>query len=242
MSKVVCLSPSNQDGNRYAYGNTNEAAQCQRIADYCKTALERNGIKVIMADNKHTMAQKCQMSDAGGADLHVPIHTNAGGKGAGGTRVYCATTAAGAECYKASKAICDRLSPVTPGKVAERVIAETSWYEIRVPKAPTAYIETDFHDVVEIAKFIVENAELLGETIAHGICDYFGIAFDDGTENDTGKGHEYSKEARAWAVREGIVEGMGKNEDGTTNFAWDHAVTREQLVTILYRMEQDRKS
>lgn len=236
MSKTVCLSPSNQTENRYAYGNTNEAAQCQRIADYCAVALKRNGINVIMADNKHTMAQKCQMSDDGKADLHVPIHTNAGGKGAGGTRVYCSTTSATADCYKASKSICDRLAPVTPGTVSERVVQETTWYEIRVPKAPTAYIETDFHDVPEIAKFIIENAELLGETIAHGICDYFGISYNDGSEIDIGNGHEYSKQARRRAIMGCIINGVGINADGSIDYAWTNPVTREQLVTILDRL------
>lgn len=72
-----------------------------------------------------------------------------------------------------------------------------------------------------------------------GIEGYGRPKYDE-MPQDIGKGNEYSKEARAWAVRNGIVEGVGKNKDGTTNFAWDHAVTREQLVTILYRMEQDK--
>ena len=33
MSKKIYLSPSNQNGNLYAYGNTNEMEQCNRIAD-----------------------------------------------------------------------------------------------------------------------------------------------------------------------------------------------------------------
>lgn len=41
MSKKIYLSPSNQNGNMYAYGNTNEMEQCNRIADAAKTALER---------------------------------------------------------------------------------------------------------------------------------------------------------------------------------------------------------
>ena len=33
--KKVYLSPSNQKSNKYAYGNTNEAIQAGRIAEYC---------------------------------------------------------------------------------------------------------------------------------------------------------------------------------------------------------------
>ena len=44
----VYLSPSNQTENRYAYGSTNEAEQCGRIAEACRAALERSGVSVII--------------------------------------------------------------------------------------------------------------------------------------------------------------------------------------------------
>ena len=43
MAKKVYLSPSDQTKNLYAYGNTNEAVQCGKIAEATKKALERNG-------------------------------------------------------------------------------------------------------------------------------------------------------------------------------------------------------
>lgn len=51
-------------------------------------------------------------------------------------------------------------------------------------------------------------------------------------DNDAGA---WSKEAREWAIREGIVNGIGTLPDGTANYAWEAHVTREQLVTMLYR-------
>ena len=177
MSYTVCLSPSNQDGNLYASGGTNEEAQCQRIADACKIALERCGIGVIMAGSKLTRAEKCRMSDAGGAHLHVPIHTNAGGKGAGGTRVFCWADDPKTGGYKASSAILRYLAPLTPGNVAESVTAYPGLYEIRVPKAPTAYVEVDFHDVPAYARWIIGHTNEIAEAICHGICDYLGVAY-----------------------------------------------------------------
>lgn len=237
MSKIVCLSPSNQTENKYAYGGTNEAAQCQRIADKCKIALERCGIKVLMASNAKTMAQKCQISDDGKANLHVPIHTNAGGKGYGGTRCFCAVVDASTSGYKAASAICKRLAPITPGTIAEAVTAYPTLYEIKTPKAPTAYIEVDFHDVAAYAKWIIENVELIGETIAHGICDYFGISYiAPGSDIDIGKGHDYSADSRRKAIQKGIIKGNGTNADGSIDYDWMDGVTREELVTILDRM------
>ena len=76
MAKKVYLSPSNQDANTYAYGNTTEAVQCGKIATACKAALERNDVQVMLGQYD-TMANRCAASDKFGADLHVPIHTNA---------------------------------------------------------------------------------------------------------------------------------------------------------------------
>ena len=54
MTKIY-LSPSNQDGNMYAYGNTNEMEQCNRIADAAKVALERCGFEVKKAPKGQNM-------------------------------------------------------------------------------------------------------------------------------------------------------------------------------------------
>jgi hypothetical protein len=176
MSKKVFLSPSNQYDNHYAYGNTTEAVQCGKIAEACKAALIRNGIDVMLMHDE-SMQEKCQKSNAFGADLHVPIHTNAFNGSVSGTRMFYYVD--GGEGHKACKAIFARLAPVTPGN-SESIRADASLYEVRVPSAPTAYCECEFHDNANTAKWIVENTTLIGETVAHGICDYFGISFNGG--------------------------------------------------------------
>ena len=172
MAKVY-LSPSDQESNVYAYDNTNEAVQCGRIAEACRAALERSGVEVKVG-HMISMAQKCSESNAFGADLHVPIHTNAFNGKVMGTRMFCYN--AGGKGMTACKAIFARLAPITPGE-SENIQVNADYYEVRVPAAPTAYIECEFHDTVEGAKWIVENTVLIGETIARGICDYFGVKF-----------------------------------------------------------------
>lgn len=181
MSKKVFLSPSNQYDNVYAYGNTTEGVQCGKIAEACKTALIRNGIDVMLMHDE-SMQEKCQKSNAFGADLHVCIHTNAFNGSVTGTRMFY--YADGGEGHKACKAIFAQLAPVTPGD-SENIRVDASLYEVKVPSAPTAYCECEFHDNADTAKWIIENTTLIGETIAKGICNYFGITYKAGGSAST---------------------------------------------------------
>lgn len=173
MSKKIYLSPSSQTDNVYAYGNTTEAVQCRRIADACEVALKRCGFDVKNGQTGDMYTRSTE-SDQWGADLHVPIHTNAYNGKVTGTRIFCYNTTG--EGYKASCAVYNVLAPVTPG-TSENVRADATLYEIRVPAAPTVYIEVDFHDVADIAKWIIENVETIGEAIAKGICNHYGVTF-----------------------------------------------------------------
>ena len=173
MAKKVFLSPSDQFSNKYAYGNTTEGVQCGKIANYCKAALERSGVDVMLMHDK-SMSEKCAASNKFGADLHVPIHTNAFNGKVMGTRMFCYS--AGGKGMAACKAIFSELAPISPGK-SENIQVNDDLYEVRVPAAPTAYIECEFHDTKAGAKWIVENTEKIGEAIANGICKYLGVTF-----------------------------------------------------------------
>ena len=252
MAHKVFISPSDQVKNTYAGGGTTEAIQCGKIGIATKAALERCGFEVMLLQYA-TMAEKCAASDAFGAELHMPIHSNGFNEKVTGTRIFYGVD--GSEGHRAAKAILATLGPVTPGS-PDMVQAYPALYEIRVPKAPTAYIEADFHDVQAVADWIVDHTQDIAEAICKGVCDYFGVEYIAEEEkkeahilamefeellrlhekaledNDAGA---WSEEARQWAIREGIVNGIGYLEDGTPNYAWEAHVTREQMVTMLYR-------
>lgn len=174
MAYRVCVSPSNQDDNPYAWGSTTEAAQCKRIADAVCAALNRSGIDTI-CPHMDGMAEKCWQSDDFNADLHLPIHSNASvAHNAVGTRVYCSSF--GSKGHDACKAIFKYLAPLTPSG-GDGIKEAPTWYEVRIPAAPTAYVEVDFHDVPEVARWIIEHTADCGEAIAQGVCDYFGVAY-----------------------------------------------------------------
>lgn len=51
-------------------------------------------------------------------------------------------------------------------------------------------------------------------------------------DNDSGS---WSDSAKQWAVDNGYILGNGTTIDGEENYMWEDLVTREQLVTVLYR-------
>jgi N-acetylmuramoyl-L-alanine amidase len=104
----------------------------------------------------------------------VPIHTNGFDGKVSGTRMFCYSNSG--EGYKACKAVFDVLAPITPG-TSESITTRAELYEVKTPAAPTAYIEVDFHDVPDVAKWIIENTQEIGEAICKGICNYYGVAY-----------------------------------------------------------------
>lgn len=179
----VYLSPSNQTKNTYSYGNTNEAVECGKIAQACKSALERNGVEVMLGQYD-TMANRCAASDKFGADIHVPIHTNAFNGEVMGTRIFSYDTEGAG--WKYANKVFAALAPITPGK-SENVKAAPHLYEVKTPKAPTVYVECEFHDSVEGAKWIISHTTSIGEAIAKGLCDALGVEFKAVQPPDTGE-------------------------------------------------------
>ena len=77
--------------------------------------------------------------------------------------------------YDACKAVFAELAPLSPG--TSENIQKASYYEVRVPNAPSVYCECEFHDTAEGAKWIVEHTTAIGEAIAKGLCKYLGVTY-----------------------------------------------------------------
>lgn len=52
-------------------------------------------------------------------------------------------------------------------------------------------------------------------------------------DNDCGN---WSKEAREWAIANGVIAGVGNLANGKPNYAWQDFLTREQMAQIEYRL------
>lgn len=173
MSKKIYLSPSNQDGNLYAYGNTNEMEQCNRIADAAKAALERCGFEVKKAPKGQAMRTSIAESNAWGADLHIPIHTNAGGGQGTVVFVYNKNTTN----MKFAEPIYREVQAVTPGGIDYGIRENPGLAELNSTNAVAVYVEADFHDNERIAKWLVENPKTVGEAICKGVCKAYGVEY-----------------------------------------------------------------
>lgn len=204
MSKKIYISPSNQAGNVYATGGTNEKEQCHKIAKYCVAYLKKKGFSVKCTYNDDMYA-RVKESNSFGADLHVAIHTNATAKHnvTGGTQILLYNLSG--ERKKVGQAVFDRLAPLTPGKSAERLVEKPDFYEINSAKGITVYVEAEFHDTKAGSDFIRKNTKKIGEAIAKGICDYYNVG--DGIDRPAEKeNNASSKDETLYSVQVGAFK------------------------------------
>ena len=192
MTKIY-LSPSSQWANTYSYAGYNEALVCGLIAEAAYKALTRCGFDVKLGSNNGTMQSRTAESNAWKADYHVPIHTNAGG--GEGTVFFCYS---GSKDDKCLNSVYNAIAALSPGK-DQGIKVNDGLYEVNSATATTIYIETEFHDNENLAKWVVENVENIGEAIAKGFCNGVGVKYT-GKPDITGK--LYRVQVGAFSKRE----------------------------------------
>lgn len=161
----VYLSPSAQSANKYAYGNVTEQTVCNRIANEAKIALERNGFEVKKSPEGQPFRTNVAESNSWGSDVHIPIHTNAGG--GEGTVIFAHKSSVN---DKYIRGVYDAVATLSVGK-DDGIRAHTGLYEINNTKCVCVYVECEFHDNSVLAKWIIDHVKELGEAIAKGMCD-----------------------------------------------------------------------
>lgn len=219
----IYLSPSQQSYNKYTAGNTDEKEQCHRIAKSCEAALTRCGFEVKSADESLHTSDAIAQSNDWGADLHVCIHTNAGG----GKGCVVFVSKLDEARLKFAKPVYDELSAITAADESYGV-RTANFAEIRKTAAKCIYIEAEFHDDPEGALWIIENTDAIAEAICRGICKGAGAVYSYGGDE--------LEDAKSWAVSEGLIRGY---KDGS--FGWKDPLTREQLALIEYRISEKEK-
>lgn len=175
MTKIY-LSPSDQVENTYACGGTNEAEQCRKIANACEIALKRCGFDVKNRQSG-SYVNRTNESNSWNADLHLCIHTNAFNGKTDGLRMFYYNE--GGPSYKACKSIYDVLVTIVP-VTSNNMRANQELYEMYYTNCASVYCEVSFHDVYTTSQWIVSHTDEIGNAIAKGICNYYGVSYSGG--------------------------------------------------------------
>lgn len=152
-----------------AMAHSDADRRCSRFLAEC---LSNAGISVKVPAFGTGMYSVVRQSNAFKPDLHICIHTNAFNGKVFGTRVF--RFADSGKAYACGRLIFDGLCRLIPDGV-NAYRKHTSLYELKNTVAPAVYVEVDFHDVPDRAKWLVENRERIAHNLATSICSYFGV-------------------------------------------------------------------
>lgn len=177
----VYLSPSVQDWNVGVGNYGTEEERMNQLADVVQAELERNGLTVARNSPSMTLREVVADSNAVSPRIHVALHSNAYNGNARGAEVYAHRFGGNAE--NLARDIYGYLSDVTPVedlgvKEGYKMFNGQGMYELRRTTAPAALAEVSFHDNPADAQFIMDNMQEIGQAIARGILDYFGMPYN----------------------------------------------------------------
>lgn len=219
--------------------------------------MTRMGDRDVSLGNRVNIANRIP-----GLDLFVSLHSNAAGSGAQwmAARGLVAYAYGDAVSNRAAENIMARhkeagVTVRNGGKAA----AGKHLYVIRKTNAPAVLVEHLFHDNREDCALLKDDKyrQKMAEADAKGILDFLCIQYNgynnkeeddmmditqfkelwlkmrrELQDNDSGK---WSEEARQWATSTGLVAGNGTQVNVEPNYMWEDLLTREQIVTVLYR-------
>lgn len=175
----IYLSPSLQEYNEFLNGGSEEYYM-NLIADAMEPFLEANGIDFTRNRPDMSLGQVINESNSGDYDLHLAIHSNAAPENLSGQLM-------GPDIYyfegsvegqRFAEVLADNFREIYPNAELVNVVPTTTLRELRRTNAPSTLIEVAYHDNAEDEAWIKENIDLIGETIAKAVAEYFGIPFN----------------------------------------------------------------
>ena len=183
----VFLSPSTQEWNKYVTGG-NEEQYMNMLADLMEPYMLSSGISFTRNDPARNVNGAIQDSNNGWYDVHLALHTNAGGgQYAGVTR--------GIEIYyspysdysrRLATIIANNMETIYPIPSKVSTIPTTSLAEVTRTRAVAVLAELGYHDNYEDEAWIKNNLETIARTMVQSLCDYFGIPFVEPSAVRTG--------------------------------------------------------
>lgn len=169
----VFISPSVQEYNHF-YGGGSEEYYMNLIADELVPLLIEKGISVERNNPNDSLDAVIEQSNEAPRDLHLAIHSNAGGgEYAGrskGVEIYYYTYSEPGKI--AAEIIARNYKEIYPNPNAVRIVPTTTLAEIRKTKAPAVLIEVGYHDNPEEAEWIRENISNIAQNLADSVSEF----------------------------------------------------------------------
>ena len=184
----VYLSPSKQPHNIYATGNTNEEKEMVEVSRLLKLILEKDyGIDTVLADLSLDIGRNGRPKEAKdkGCSIYLAIHSNAGG--AGKAKGAVALFHPGSKDSKSlGKILVEELNGICPyGSNRSEPLVDgmkafqgKGFGEIRTPYEygiTPVLMETNFHDHVDIAKWMTGNKEAIAKSYGRALAKFLQV-------------------------------------------------------------------
>ena len=180
MAKKVFLSPSDHGvgNNKCLHSGCYEDKHTRPIAEVCTRHLKNSGVEVMIGEPNQGLYKRCDDSDKFGADIHVPVHTNAWSDPEMRYLMFM-FYADNAKYRNVFNTIAPEIEAVYPGNVKSKFAVRTDLTEVIRPKAVTLYCELGFHTNKKDCDEFIHNPEVVGKALAKGLCKYLGVTFNE---------------------------------------------------------------
>ena len=172
--KRIYISPSSQEDNLGIGSFGTEEGEMNKVADALMPLLANDG---RFAAKRNTpdmdVDQMAKDSNNFKPDIHIPIHSNAGG--GAGTEVYAYGPNTNSD--RLAQALYKQVAPLSQG-TDRGVKYNRSLVEVGDSvSATSALIELGFHDNALDAEWIMLSTAAIAKALYCGICDYYGYDY-----------------------------------------------------------------
>lgn len=232
----VYLSGSTQENNTGVAGYETEETRMQHLADLVKHFIEKGKGNIEVFRNTGSMSLQQTVADSNNKspDIHVALHSNAGGGKGTECYYFYATSLDDAKLNgkRLATLIYNAVAPLTinsdRGCKADNTLYSNGLYETRETNAIACLIEIMFHDNISDVQDYYNKQDAIALAIAKAIYEYFGISYSQETEtpiNNSGferdKGIKIIASVSNWAedyIREfDVIQNKGINVWGLVN-------------------------
>ena len=165
MAYKVYLSPSNQPKNQCALGHS-EKEHCEELAHKLAILLAQKGIETKFRNTSKNLTVAVNEANAWGANIYIPMHTNAHNGRVRGSRFGYAQGRS--DSKSACEAFQANFRKIYPDPTAVK-LSVYDFSESTRPKCPSVYCEIVFHDNIDDANWYHANMDRIALNFVESI-------------------------------------------------------------------------